>query len=171
MLVYGLDPGPTQSGFIVLSDDGIVYRHATWPNEQLLAHLWQLEPAKNETLVIEEMQHYGGMPVGRETFQSVRWGGRFEEAWDGRVEYITRVKVKTTLCRAANAKDPQVRQALIDRWGGSAAVQKATKSGKQAGRLVGIVGHEWSALALAVTFLELQHAARIAKEEHAAVSF
>jgi len=56
------------------------------------------------------------------------------------------------ICGSARAKDQNIRQALIDRYGG-----KETAIGKKQnpGPLYGIKADEWQALGLAITFLEL----------------
>jgi hypothetical protein len=58
------------------------------------------------------------MPVGAEVFETIYWSGRFAEAYG--VEHdarITRIDVKMHLCHSPRAKDGNVRQALIDRFG------------------------------------------------------
>lgn len=103
-----------------------------------------------QPLVIEMVACYG-MPVGREVFETVRWIGRFTEAWEsrgGQVEYVYRKDIKLALCGTARAKDPNVRQALIDRFGGPASIKKG-------GPLHGITKDLWSALAVAVAWSDL----------------
>ena len=93
-----------------------------------------------------------GMPVGRDVFMTVLWTGRFVQVWgdDSTVSMISRREVKLSLCGSSRAKDPNIRQALIDRFGG-----KETAIGKKAspGPLYGVKGHEWSALALCITYM------------------
>jgi len=55
--------------------------------------------------------------------------------------------VKLHLCGSARAKDTNIRQALIDRYGGSAAIGKKAAPGP----LYGVSKDVWSALAVAVT--------------------
>jgi hypothetical protein len=101
-----------------------------------------------EIFAIEMVASYG-MPVGREVFETVRWIGRFQQAWRDpeTVRFVYRKDVKLHLCGSARAKDANIRQALIDKLGpvGTKAVP---------GPLYGVKSHIWSALAVAVTALE-----------------
>lgn len=61
-----------------------------------------------------------GMAVGREVFETCVWTGRFIEIARLRkieVEYIYRKDEKMNLCQSMKAKDSNIRQALIDRFG------------------------------------------------------
>mgnify|MGYP003337027969 CR=1 FL=1 len=118
-------------------------------------------------LVIEQIASMG-MAVGAETFETVYWSGKFSEAFfavSGReADRIPRVPIKVHLCGTAKAKDANVRQALIDRFGGSSALQKAkaakgkkgviVEPAREAGPLAGIFSHCWSALAVAVVYID-----------------
>jgi hypothetical protein len=61
---------------------------------------------------------------------------------------LPRRVVKLALCGDSRAKDANIRQALIDRFGGSAAVGRKAAPGP----LYGIHRDVWSALAIAVTY-------------------
>lgn len=62
---------------------------------------------------------------------------------------IFRRDIKLHLCNSVRAKDANIRQALIDRYGGK---EKAIGKKKSPGPLYGIKSHMWAALALAVTY-------------------
>jgi hypothetical protein len=97
---------------------------------------------------------------------TVDWSGRFCESWErwgGRVERLPRRAVKLHLCGTSRAKDPNIRQALIDRWGGK---EKAIGNAKAKGPLYGIAGDEWAATAVAVTYLDQIGVARQQTEGH-----
>ena len=55
------------------------------------------------------------------------------------------------LCRQNTARDPNIRQALLDRWGGKKRAVGRKGEGKP---LYGISKDVWSALAVAVTYAE-----------------
>jgi len=95
-------------------------------------------------LAIEMIACYG-MPVGNETFETCLWIGRFEEAFNPSRDSLRcyRKDIKLHLCGTTRAKDPNVRQALIDRLG-----KPGTK--KNPGPTYGVRSHVWSALAVAV---------------------
>ena len=89
------------------------------------------------------------MAVGAEVFDTVCWAGRFAEAAHRvPVVMLPRRAVKLALCGDSRAKDANIRQALIDRFGGSAAIGRKAAPGP----LYGITRDVWSALAIAVTY-------------------
>lgn len=72
-----------------------------------------------DVLVIEMIASYG-MPVGKEIFETCVWIGRFKELAiikNKKVDYIYRKEEKINLCQSMKAKDSNIRQALIDRFG------------------------------------------------------
>jgi hypothetical protein len=139
--VLAIDPGTTQSGW-VLFDGRRVHDSGVMGNESLLARL-QGGQMTADALAIEKIEAMG-MAVGAEVFETVHWSGRFFQAWPGlRVMRITRRQVKLGLCGNMRAKDPNIRQALIDMLG-----PPGTK--KAPGATYGVTSHAWAALAVAV---------------------
>jgi hypothetical protein len=144
--ILAIDPGTTQSAWVLLTGQ---YIHPTnfgiLDNNELVDRLpgWALQAT---TVVVEEVRSYG-MPVGREVFDTCRWTGRFQQAALAATEvgFIGRKDVVTHLCGSAKAKDANVRQALIDRFGGPSAIRKG-------GALYGIHKDVWAALAVAVAY-------------------
>jgi len=103
-------------------------------------------------LAIEMVASYG-MPVGASVFETCVWIGRFIQSWAApgaglTHEFIYRREVKLYLCNNARAKDANVRQALIDIYGGK---EKAIGKKATPGPLYGMAGDCWSALGVAVT--------------------
>jgi hypothetical protein len=144
--LYAIDPGTEQSAVVQLDASGGVDGRM-WDNRDLVIAFRGTKWFLTGHLVIEQIESFG-MPVGVETFETVFWSGRFAEAWDtrgGTWSRIGRKAVKLALCGTAKAKDPHIRQALIDRYGGSACVKKG-------GALAGIKSHCWAALAVAVAY-------------------
>lgn len=150
LVVLAIDPGYEQSAIVTLSARSVSAK--TVANREVLQELRTSEhrKVKSSRLVIEQIESFG-MPVGREVFETVFWSGRFAEAW-GRSNFdrISRREVKLHLCGSARAKDANVRQALIDRFG--PGKDKAVGIVKAKGPLYGIVGDQWAALAVAVTW-------------------
>jgi len=149
-----IDPGPAVSAWLLFGDAGGVRAFGIWPNHELLdllrgeAH-GGLSPDVTR-IAIEKVESFG-MAVGAEVFETVWWSGRFAEAARGlSLERVTRRAVKLHLCGSARAKDANIRQALIDRYGGSAAIGKKASPGP----LFGVSKDVWSALAVAVTAAE-----------------
>lgn len=144
-IVLAIDPGPTRSAWVVLGPAGGLRSFAFWENERLLEALRNDEFSREiGQLVVEQVQSFG-MTVGAEVFETVYWSGRFAEAARPLpVARIGRLAVKMALCHDSRAKDPNVRQALIDRYGGSTAIGRKAAPGP----LYGVAGDVWSALAV-----------------------
>lgn len=105
---------------------------------------------KYSCLVIEMIASYG-MPVGKEVFDTCVWIGKFEELAFSRqvsTKYIYRKDEKMNLCHSMKAKDSNIRQALIDRFG-----EVGTK--KNPGWFYGFKADVWSAYAVGVTYLDM----------------
>lgn len=147
--MIAIDPGPVQSA-VVLYERGVVREHRTATNAVVrgVLGLWGAVPG--DVLVIEQIASYG-MAVGEEVFETCVWSGRFIEVWDHPDRKWARIKrheIKMHLCGSTRAKDANVRQALIDRFGGP----HATKKG---GALYKVKGDEWQALAVAITWSDV----------------
>jgi hypothetical protein len=143
--VLAIDPGSAQSAWLRFEGDrpqgfGIV------ANDVLVRAL--RTGRLPEVVVIEKVESYG-MAVGAEVFDTVLWAGRFAEAAHRvPVVLLPRRAVKLALCRDSRAKDANIRLALIDRFGGSAAIGRKAAPGP----LYGISRDVWSALAIAITY-------------------
>lgn len=143
--ILAIDPGTTEGAAVMLTN-GRVTPFGVLPNDRLLQ---LVKEAACDCIVCEWIECMG-MAVGKETFETVFFIGRIAEAAPVPFHRVTRREVKLNLCGSMKAKDPNIRQALLDRFGGSAAVgRKASK-----GPLYGISSHQWSALAVGITFLD-----------------
>ncbi len=148
--ILAIDPGPAQSGFVVMRR-GMITEHGVIDSKDvktLLARFRHtpvpgLDPKSLPIVAIEMISCYG-MPVGKEVFDTCLWIGEFRGYM--RPQSVTlcyRKDIKLHLCGTTRAKDPNVRQALIDRLG-----KPGTK--KNPGPTYGIKSHVWAALAVAV---------------------
>ncbi len=162
MRVFAVDPGPEQSGLVVF-DGAAVERHVTLANEDLLRQIGDRCRSSQDVLVVEQIASFG-MAVGAEVFETVFWSGRFVQSWTGyRPPFmpwarVKRHEMKITLCHDSRAKDANIRQALLDRFGPGKAQAVGTKAAP--GPLYGMKGDEWQALGVAVTFWEQQQSQR-----------
>lgn len=142
--ILAIDPG-TEESALVLWDGCRITDHAKLKNSEILDRL--CSPWLTRPIVWIEMVASFGMPVGREVFETCVWIGKFIQAHESKhnsaVLLATRHRVKLHLCHSARAKDSNVRQALVDRFGG-----KGTKAAP--GITYGLAGDEWQAFALAV---------------------
>lgn len=147
-MILAIDPGTTQSGFVFL-DGQTVASSGVLPNREIL----ELLAPYTGVVAIEMVASYG-MAVGKEVFETVRWIGRMQQASKDpeAVRLVYRRDVKLHLCGNVRAKDPNIRQSLLDMFastGGGKTPQIGTKG--QPGPLYGVTSHAWSALAVAVT--------------------
>lgn len=146
MRILGIDPGTRESAF-VLFDGSRVVDHDFVANQALLARLKSRDFGGEFLAVIEQIESFG-MSVGAEVFETVFWSGRFAQA-AGTFDRVTRKTVKLHLCQSPRAKDPNIRQALLDRFGGrDVAIGRKGAPGP----LHGMSSHRWAALAVAVTY-------------------
>lgn len=168
IVLIAIDPGTKRSG---------------WVRYDFACHYKNLAPERIESGIVEngvftdgtggryrffdpfdhlaiEMTASMGMAVGASVFETTYWIGRFCQASVLPFTRINRQEVKLHLCGTPRARDSNIRQRLIDLWGGKekAIGFKATKK-----RPHGVEGplHDmkkdcWQALALAVTWWE-QH--------------
>lgn len=154
-MILAIDPGTTESGWALLTSAGKVANSGVLQNADMLQFL-QLRP-ECDTLAVEMIASYG-MAVGREVFETCVWIGRFVQAWHApaAVRLVYRRDVKLHLCGSAKAKDPNIRQALLDLIG-----PQGTK--KVPGPTYGVRSHAWAALAVAVTVAGITPETRLAR--------
>jgi hypothetical protein len=146
--VIGIDPGNVRSAAVILQDGEIV-GHLLQENEAVLE--WLRDCDREQTILVLETPRAQGMPASNELFLTCIWIGRFLQVWvDGHIpaplwSLAYRPDIKLHLCGRSYAKDANVRQALIDRYG-----PPGTK--KKPGKTYGIKADEWAALAVATTW-------------------
>lgn len=146
MAIIAIDPGNEKSAVIVFDGERIVNKLYA-ENADVLHQLRMWE--NRSPLVIEMIASYG-MAVGAEVFGTCVWVGRFmQEYGPERTSLMFRLKVKQHLCHDSRAKDGNIRQAIIDRFGGK---DKAIGKKHSPGPLFGISGDLWAALAVAITW-------------------
>lgn len=158
--ILAIDPGNTQSGYVVVEHDG----------EEIRRVLEAGKKGNNELLPMLERKLYGnghdvaiemiagmGMTVGQEVFDTCVWIGRFWQTVLWQTGYgptrIFRREEKLDLCGSLSAKDANIRQALVDRYApGQPNFGKGTK--KDPGFFYGFSADMWAAMAVAVTYFD-----------------
>jgi hypothetical protein len=145
MRLLAIDPGTIQSGWCIL-EDGKLTDCGVMENESMLAKVHQLNL---HNVVIEMIASYG-MAVGKETFETCVWIGRFMQAAEG-ANRLFRSDIKLHLCHTARAKDTNIWQAILDRYGGK---ERAVGNKKQPGPLYGVKSHARAALALGLAWTD-----------------
>jgi hypothetical protein len=138
--ILALDPGTTETAYVVF-DGATIHAKGFLPNAEMLALIKSGDLMPYDEMAVEMIACYG-MPVGRETFETCVWIGRFIERSKTPSYYVYRKDVKAHICGTVKAKDGNVRQALIDKHG-------AIGTKKNQGPLYGFSSHLWAALAVA----------------------
>ena len=142
--ILGIDPSPDKHAWAIINQDLDVIgfgrdftAECQGPSKNGLLETW-----------IEMIASYG-MPVGKEVFDTcVQIGSLMTliPAW-GPVYRVTRNSVKNSVCHSSKAKDSNIRQAVIDRFGGPQCIKKG-------GKLHGVAGDTWAALAVCLAALD-----------------
>lgn len=156
-MILAIDPGNIESAYVILDKDLKPIEIGKVQNEELLDDLYMYRfhrrcmEATGETidyLAIEMIASYG-MAVGKEVFDTCVWIGRFiQEANIEHIQFVYRKEVKMNLCQTMKAKDSNIRQALIDRFG-----EVGTK--KSPSWFYGFKADIWAAYAVGVTYYDL----------------
>lgn len=145
--IFAVDPGPEKSGWVLFNTHSKRVAACDVSSNDEIKRQLSLTHGLKPLLAVEMIASYG-MPVGREVFETCVWIGRLMEFWHPlRCELVYRKDVKMHLCGTPRAKDPNIRQALIDKLG---------PPGKKAdpGPTYGVSSHAWAALGVAVTASE-----------------
>ena len=184
--ILAIDPGSERSAMVVTDGQDVKF---WYEKNAALRHILRAWKSHSPPLAIEYM-YRRGMPLMQQAIDTMFEAGRFVEARGGEWTPIDRADVKLHICGNPRAKDSNIRQALIDRWGGREKAVGAVKcpacKGKgwrgrgrptceschlaqmkdgdlvgsgylhPPGPLHGITGDVWSALAVAVTYLDAQ---------------
>jgi hypothetical protein len=144
-----IDPGTKESGVCVFTYDALTDSYVT-DNNTLRRQLSLLHHSGESVSIVIEMIASYGMAVGKETFETCVWIGRFDEACGG-ADRLFRKEVKLHLCGTTRAKDTNIWQAILDRYGGK---ESAVGNKKKPGPLYGVKSHARAALALGITWLD-----------------
>ena len=114
MIVIGVDPGPTQSAFVVW-DGELVMQHEICPNKELRDYLedWAAfgclcDINKIPSAIVFEQVESFGMAVGRDVFETVFETGRMFQVVKFLAWRMPRREVKMHLCHSMRAKDSNI---------------------------------------------------------------
>ena len=149
-MILAIDPGNSESAYALMDKDLRPAEFGKVPNKELLEIVYQNNVLMSVDHFAIEMVASYGMAVGKEIFETVFWTGRFWQE-TGNIQHrqrIYRKDVKMNICGTMKAKDTNIRQALIDRFG-----PVGTK--KNPGWFYGFKADIWSAYAVGVTYYDL----------------
>lgn len=190
MSILAIDPGSTESAYVELNGKCLRNKGKVVNDEMLtLIQEWYAEdPRLDKCVMAIEMPACYGMPVGKDVFETCRWVGIFQHAFGIERTHLVYRKARNIedgidsvcmhLCKSTRAKDPNVRQAIIDRYGGEDKAIGNKKCRKCKGKgwfgakramcpvcdgekwrlppgpLADVSADIWAALAVAITFDE-----------------
>ena len=141
-IVLSIDPGTSLSAYLVMeTEDYKILDKGKVANDVLIG---MVRTGYFDMLAIEGFQSFG-MPVGKEVFDTAYYIGRLmqiAEDLGSKVRMVYRSEVKLHHCLTPRAKDANIRQAMLDRFG-----VQGTK--KNPGPLHGVTADIFSALAIA----------------------
>jgi hypothetical protein len=142
-MILAIDPGPTESAYLKMRD-GKIIDFAKVEN-LLLLDLINADKGFISHIVCEEIRCFM-MRVGSPVFDTARWSGRYEQLshqYSIPFYFVGWKEVSYYWCGSRQAKDPDLRAALISFYG-----QPGIK--KSPGPTYNIKNYDvWSALAIA----------------------
>jgi hypothetical protein len=157
--ILAIDPGNIESGYVLVEHDGQEIRKVLdvgkTTNERIVEKMMNDLPLISDFAI--EMVQSMGQTVGQEVFDTCVWVGRFWEV--ARYAYvgisgkktIYRREEKLYLCGCLSAKDKNIRQALIDRYG---VVGTKKNPGFFYVNGTKFAKDMWAAMAVAVTYFD-----------------
>lgn len=156
-LLISIDPGNIRSAMVAFCPDGQgeIVSSALEENGIIMqafeATIEKVRLQGEVSLkVFIELIHPRGMPVSIETIYTTVWVGELVKTckiYNVPYELVDRKDVKMCLCGRSSAKDSNIRQAIIDLYGGK---DKAIGLKKTPGPLYGIKADLWSSLAICI---------------------
>jgi hypothetical protein len=168
--ILGIDPGPTESAYVLLNPELKPIAFEKTNNDELISNALlaiaghRIRQFDESIDVAIEMVASYGMPVGRDVFETCVWVGRFWERLENfpKKTFVYRREEKITICHSPKANDATIRQALVDRFAhGYSNHGKGTKDNPSV--FYGFKRDCWQAMAVAVTY----HDKYLCKEETA----
>jgi hypothetical protein len=146
MIILAIDPAPLNSGYCIIDSDN--YKPLIFGKIENNSLMDLIKDYEYNHMAIEMIASMG-MVVGASVFDTCVWIGRFIQSSKSSYSYIYRKDEKMNLCGSMKAKDSNIRQALIDRFG-----EVGTKNNQ--GWFYGFKADIWSAYAVGVTYLDLE---------------
>lgn len=161
--IVAIDPGPEKTGVLSISKfenvGGVIFPRVDYnvhiPNIDVTALNSDFSPN-----VVIEMPEPRGMPVGKDVFDTIYWAGRFTQHFKSihcDVYHMNPRGIKIAICGVAKAKDPSIREAILDILDPNRVYGKYGRGKKGAnGPLYGIVDHSFACMRMAIAYMLLK---------------
>lgn len=149
MIIMSIDPGNIETAYCLIdkeTQEPLEFNKIK--NDDVLEIIKEYN---FDEIAIEMVASYG-MSVGETVFETCLWIGRFIQKAEDKGIKITKIyrkDVKINLCNSMRAKDSNIRQALIDRFG-----VVGVKDNK--GFFYGFKADIWSAYAVGITYIDME---------------
>lgn len=128
MKIFAIDPGSSLSGIVTYDKDAESQVKDPGKLDNLvvvdLIRSFAADFQEGKGVIVIEFPQPRGQLASKELFQMIFWVGRFYEIAraaglpSSAVRFCDRKDVKMALCGSNSVKDKQIRQAIIDRFGG-----------------------------------------------------
>ena len=155
--IIAIDPGPVKSAYLIWRMEGDRILTKGIIDSVAILKLFDGIVTRKTVVAVEHVQSFG-MAVGASIFDTCYWIGEYRHAIRYKPQFywnpVYRKDIKYHHCHNFRAKDTNIRQALVDRFG-----KPGTK--KNPGKLYGISKDIWSALAIAVYIADILSGDRI----------
>lgn len=171
MRILAIDPGTTKTAYCMMTEEPAVISAADVDNEIVLR---LVEEGDYDQMTIECMEarnlSSAGQAIGKSTYETCIWIGRYIQAATRRNKPITRIyrseersllvptkknKLPPLPAGIGNTTDAKIRASLIARFARHDKKNgKGTKNNKD--MFYGFQGDMWAAFAVGVTFLDKQ---------------
>lgn len=125
MKILAIDPGPEESAIVLydveektIQSDSV--KPAIEDNDTILK-LIRKGKKQADLFAVEQVVSYGNV-AGASVHETSYWSGRFVQQWDYKARKTIRIPrpdIKLYLCNTVRAGNPEVRRALIERFGPS----------------------------------------------------
>ena len=191
-MVLAIDPGTLKTAYVLLCPETRVpLEFGKINNENMLLKLISILDIHTDDLeIVCEFPMPRGQLASTHLFETVEWIGRYHQLVfqkGSRFQHFDRKDVKMTICGTSKAKDPQIRAALIDIYGGEDLAIGGKKCKNCAGKgtkgrlkttcpecqgmgvmtppgpLNGVSADVWAALGIGVSFLEMRRLTEVGK--------
>lgn len=146
--ILSIDPGTNKTGIVHTYNGKIMFVDSKMDNHHVLDFL---KTMKAGMVAMETLVPYN-QKVGKTTFETIFWTGRFYEASAIPITKISRREIKSFLVGRMTANDAIIRRAVLSLYpvsGGGATPQIGTKA--EPGPLFGVTSHAMQALAVGIT--------------------
>lgn len=155
--IFAIDPGNVQSAYVVINKANLKpIKVGLVVNEELRDIILGAEFYDGDEFAIEMIQNLGMGAVGQTIFDTAFWVGRFFEGLTRRGltgGLVYRMEEKRYICHNTQAKDTNIRQALVDRFAAGCS-NNGKGTVKCPGWFYGFHDDIWMAYAVAITYAE-----------------